>query len=87
MLEEDIDGMQGEDSHDETRPSKGGVDQCVEEFQEGEVSTTLERVTSASVAVFYLKWEEEGVTGGTRGGLVRMYGPEGRHYFYSLQVP
>ena len=87
MLEEDIDGMQGEDSHDETRPSTGGVDQCVEEFQEGEVSTTLERVTSASVAVFYLKWSDEGVTGGTRGGVVRMYGPEGRHYFYSLQVP
>ena len=59
----------------------------MEEFQEGEVSTTLERVTSASVAVFYLKWSEEAMTGGTRGGVVRMYGPEGRHYFYSLQVP
>ena len=65
---------------------KDGVDQCEEEFKEGEVSTSLEPLTSTSAAVFYLKWSQEGSVGGPRGGVVRMYGPEGRHYFYSLQV-
>ena len=65
---------------------KDGVDQCEEEFKEGEVSTSLEPLTSTSAAVFYLKWTKEGSVGGPRGGVVRMYGPEGRHYFYSLQV-
>ena len=79
--ENDDIGQEADDGVEET-----SVDQCQEEFVEGEVDTSVENMTSTSVAVFYLKWTEEGVVGGPRGGLVRMFGPEGRHYFYSLQV-
>ena len=88
--ENDDIGQEADDDNDATpgveETNKDGVDQCQEEFVEGEVDTSVENMTSTSVAVFYLKWTEEGVVGGPRGGLVRMFGPEGRHYFYSLQV-
>ena len=92
--DDDTDNGMGEESNnvdtvpgtEEEDTNKDGVDQCEEEFMEGEVNTSLEPVTSTSAAVFYLKWSEEGVVGGPRGGAVRMYGTEGRHYFYSLQV-
>ena len=100
MTEEDVskgeDGIMGDDTdvdtddegsdNEDAAADKDGVDQCEEEFKEGEVSTSLEPLTSTSAAVFYLKWSQEGSVGGPRGGVVRMYGPEGRHYFYSLQV-
>ena len=101
MREEDVskgeDGIMGDTDDEESgnedaaggvddAADKDGVDQCEEEFKEGEVSTSLEPLTSTSAAVFYLKWSQEGSVGGPRGGVVRMYGPEGRHYFYSLQV-